>query len=182
MTIGSARLKERKGNELSFLLRRPRTNIRIRLAGAINGGPPGLRMRPLETERLLLRRVSQEDRGEISGREAWANTQHGKEIEAQKFLDFCFREYRESRMGPWGILLKYTGLLVGNCGFPHISFKQSTGEINYYVAPRYRGQGLATEAVMALLEFGFGDMGLNRIQGRCAPDKRVRKRYCRGRR
>lgn len=92
-------------------------------------------MHPLETERLLLRRLSQEDRGDIAGWEAWWNTQQGKEIAAQKFLDFCFREYRESRMGPWGILLKDTGLLVSNCGFPHFSFKQSTGEINYYIAP-----------------------------------------------
>jgi len=133
-------------------------------------------MRQLETERLLMSRLSQEDRGDIAGWEAWANTQHGKEIEAQKFLDFCFREYRESRMGPWGILLKDTGLLAGNCGLPHISFKQSTGEINYYIAPRYRGQGLATEAVMALLDFGFGDMGLNRIQGRCAFDDKSSER------
>lgn len=133
-------------------------------------------MHPLETERLLLRRLSQEDRGDIVGWEAWANTQQGKEIAAQKFLDFCFREYRESRMGPWGILLKDTGLLVGNCGFPHFSFKQSTGEINYYIAPRYRRKGLATEAVMALLEFGFGDMELNRIQGRCAPDNKSSER------
>jgi ribosomal-protein-alanine N-acetyltransferase len=133
-------------------------------------------MRPLETERLLLRRLDQEDHGDIASWEAWANTQHGREIEAQKLLDFCFREYRESRMGPWGILLKDTRLLVGNCGLPHINLKESTGEINYYIAPRYRGQGLATEAVMALLKFGFGDMELNRIQGRCAPDNKSSER------
>jgi len=133
-------------------------------------------MRPLETERLVLRGLRQEDLGDIAGWGAWANAQFGKEIEAQEFLDFCFREYRESRMGPWGILLKSTGLLVGNCGLPHISFKQGTGEINYYVAREYRGQGLATEALMALLGFGFGDMGLTRIQGRCAPDNRSSER------
>lgn len=90
---------------MSFLLLRPLTNLRIRLAEAIRGDPPRLRMRPLETERLLLRRLNQEDRGDIAGWEAWANTQHGNEVEAQKFLDFCFREYRESRINPWGIVI-----------------------------------------------------------------------------
>ena len=40
--------------------------------------------------------------------------------------------------------------------------------LNYFVAPRHRGQGLAPEAVKAILKFGFSDIGLTRIQARCA--------------
>jgi [ribosomal protein S5]-alanine N-acetyltransferase len=133
-------------------------------------------MRPLQTERLLLREFRQEDLGGIICWEAELNPPENDEIEAQKFLDFCFREYRESGIGPWGMWLKKTGLLVGNCGLPHISFKQGTGEVNYYVARQFRGQGLATEALGALLGFGFGDIGLTRIQGRCAPDNKRSER------
>jgi ribosomal-protein-alanine N-acetyltransferase len=42
--------------------------------------------------------------------------------------------------------------------------------VNYYVARRFRGQGLASEAVKALLDFGFRELGLLRIQARCAPN------------
>jgi RimJ/RimL family protein N-acetyltransferase len=71
------------------------------------------------------------------------------------------------------MLLKNTGGMVGNCGFCHINFNHKRGEVNYYVAPQYRGSGLASEALGALLEFGFGDIGLARIariQARCASD------------
>ena len=166
-------------NELSFLLRGPLTNVlwnRIGHARAINSAPPGVKMHPLETERLLLREFRQEDLGDVVRWEAEANTQDGNEIESQKFLDFCFGEYRKSGMGPWGMWLKDGGLLVGNCALPHISFKQGTGEVNYFVARQYRGQGLATEALRALLGFGFGEMGLVRIQGRCAPDNKGSER------
>jgi len=133
-------------------------------------------MRPLETERLLLREFRQEDLGGVIRWEVWVDPQHNNEIEAQKLLDYCFREYGKSGIGPWGMVVKKTGLLVGSCGLPHISFQQGTGEVNYYVARQYRGQGLATEALMAVLGFGFGDIGLTRIQGRCTPDNRSSER------
>jgi hypothetical protein len=57
------------------------------------------------------------------------------EVQAQQFLNFCFREYFISGMGPWGIPLKNTGDMVGNCG---INFNDKRGEVNYYVAPQYR--------------------------------------------
>jgi ribosomal-protein-alanine N-acetyltransferase len=87
--------------------------------------------------------------------------------EAQTFLDYCPREYREHGIGPWGMQLKTTGEIVGNCGFSDLD---RLGEVNYYVAPRLRGQGLEPEALIALLRFGFRDLGLARIQARCELD------------
>jgi ribosomal-protein-alanine N-acetyltransferase len=79
-------------------------------------------------------------------------------------------------MGPWAILLKESGSLVGNCGFCRIGYDRSSdkleyyGEVNYYVAPQHRGGGLATEALLSVLRFGFEEIRLTRIQGRCAPE------------
>jgi ribosomal-protein-alanine N-acetyltransferase len=42
--------------------------------------------------------------------------------------------------------------------------------VNYFVAPQHRGRGFAPEALRALLNFGFTDLGLLRIQARCEPD------------
>ena len=125
-----------------------------------------LKMPVLETERLVLRQLDQHDLRDII---AWeeATWVQNTDVAAQEFLDYCFREYRERGIGPWGIQLKQTRAIVGNCGFPHINFKSLCGEVNYYVAPRYRGQGLAPEALKALLKFGFQDIGLARIQARC---------------
>jgi ribosomal-protein-alanine N-acetyltransferase len=123
----------------------------------------------LETERLVLRKLEQDDLRDIVAWEDLPGTQSA-EIQAKEFLAYCFREYRVWGFGPWGILLKETGTIIGNCAFPHIIFDELCGEVNYYVAPRHRGKGLAPEALKALLQFGFGDIGLTRIQARCEPD------------
>ena len=54
------------------------------------------------------------------------------EVQAQQFLNFCFREYFISGMGPWGMLLKNTGGMVGNCGFCHINFNHKRGEVTFW--------------------------------------------------
>lgn len=139
---------------------------RIRRMIGLGSGQRILKMPVIETERLILRRFDQEDLKDIL---AWEDFPVGPshEVQAQEFLDYCFREYRERGIGPWGMQLKETREIVGNCGLPHINFKTLCGEVNCYVAPRHRGKGLATEALKALLEFGFRQVGLTRIQARC---------------
>ena len=122
--------------------------------------------RAINTERLLLRRFSQVDFQDVSDWEKSADAP--QEIVARQFLDFCFHEYKQRGQGPWAIVVKQTGKVVGNCGY--IGIRDFCGEVNYYIAPGYRGQGLATEAVSALLKYGFGDLDLVRIQARCRPD------------
>ncbi len=127
-----------------------------------------LKMRDLETARLLLREFRQTDVGDVS---RWADN-----FRAEEFLEFCFRSYHEWGMGPWAMLHKESGVIVGNCGFCRIRYDRISdaleyrGEVNYYVAPRSRGQGLASEALVAILEFGFCELRLTRIQARCAPE------------
>ncbi len=136
-----------------------------------------LKMSELETERLRLREFQQSDLPAVAG---WDET-----LRAEEFLAFCFRSYREWGMGPWamvfkettnGTTIKATGAIVGNCGFCRIRYEDAPGtfehcgEVNYYVAPQYRGKGLATEALRAVVQFGFGDLRLTRIQARCAPE------------
>jgi ribosomal-protein-alanine N-acetyltransferase len=123
----------------------------------------------LETERLVLRKFEQDDFKDVGAWGEFTSAQEA-EVEARKFLDFCFGEYRAGGAGPWAMQLKETGAIVGNCGFPHIIFPEHCGEVNYYVGFRHRGQGLAAEAVKGLLEFGFREIGLTRIQARCEPE------------
>jgi ribosomal-protein-alanine N-acetyltransferase len=128
-----------------------------------------LHMPTLETPRMVLRKLDPHDLTDII---AWNDFPIGQtaEGEARKILEYSRREYRERGIGPWGIQLRATRALVGNCGFPHIIFKDFCGEMNCYIASQHRGQGLATEALRALLKFGFQEIGLTRIQARCALD------------
>jgi ribosomal-protein-alanine N-acetyltransferase len=127
-----------------------------------------LKMTELETKRLRLRAFRESDLPDIA---RWDETSR-----ADKFLEFCVRSYREWGMGPWAMVLKETEVIAGNCSFCRIGYERDRGtleycaEINYYVALPYRGKGLASEALHAMLRFGFDDLRLTRIQGRCAPE------------
>jgi ribosomal-protein-alanine N-acetyltransferase len=125
-----------------------------------------LDMPVLETGRLVLRKFDLDD---LDGVVAWEEALAGRdrEAEARDFLEYCFHEYRERGIGPWTMHAKERGAIVGNCGIPHIQFRKHCGEVNYYVSPKYRGQGLAAEALQGILKFGFGELGLTRIQARC---------------
>jgi len=123
-------------------------------------------MRALETKRLLLRKFHSVDLKDIAGWEEVSGASSA-EVAARGFLDFCFREYRAGGIGPWAMLLKESRKIVGNCGFPHLDLKRNSAEVNYYVSPKHRGLGLATEALKALMRFGFEDMGLVQILARC---------------
>jgi ribosomal-protein-alanine N-acetyltransferase len=116
--------------------------------------------------RLLLREFRQAD----------VETFHVKDNFGRRVSEFCFDSYREWGMGPWAMQYKERGVIVGNCGFCRIRYDRISdaleycGEVNYYVAPRSRGQGLASEALVAILTFGFCELRLTRIQARCAPE------------
>ena len=126
-----------------------------------------LKMADLETEHLRMRAFQPDDVARIA---YWESLAH-----AEKFIDFCLHSYREWSMGPWALLLT-DGVAVGNCSFCRISYDRAgasfeyCGEVNYYIAPLYRRQGFASEALRAVVKFGFDELRLTRIQGRCAAE------------
>jgi RimJ/RimL family protein N-acetyltransferase len=61
--------------------------------------------------------------------------------------------------------LAETGELAGDCVLFWRSQEHQKGEVGYTFNPAYRGRGLATEAVGALLRLGFEGLGLHRITG-----------------
>jgi len=124
-------------------------------------------MRVLETDRLVLRPFAEGDLEQIATWFEGLMKQQERNATASKFLDHCFREYQRRGIGPWAMVLKVSSEVVGHCGFPHLDERRRIGEVNYMVADPYRRRGLATETVRALLQFGFEDLQLNRIQARC---------------
>jgi len=62
--------------------------------------------------------------------------------------------------------LAETGELVGDCMLFWHSQEHKQGEVGYVFNPAFRGRGLATEAVGALLRLGFVGLGMHRIAGR----------------
>ena len=57
--------------------------------------------------------------------------------------------------------------LLGSTGFHALNWQVPKGEIGYWVHSEHAGQGYASEATQALTGFGFGVLGLRRIEIRC---------------
>ncbi len=66
--------------------------------------------------------------------------------------------------------LRITGELIGNCGLRLKEAGAHEGGIGFELDPDYWGQGYATEAAQAMVEFGFSEFGLHRIWARCLAD------------
>lgn len=62
--------------------------------------------------------------------------------------------------------------MIGFCGLRPIG-ESADVEILYGIAPRLWGQGLATEAARAVLDFGFRAAGLSRIYAGADPPNRA---------
>ncbi|HET8527265.1 MAG TPA: GNAT family N-acetyltransferase, partial [Actinomycetota bacterium] len=61
------------------------------------------------------------------------------------------------------------GRYVGGAGLSWDPFKVG-GEIGYWISGEFEGRGLVTRAVRALLDIGFGEIGLHRIEIKAGTD------------
>lgn len=60
------------------------------------------------------------------------------------------------------------GNLVGMCGFNEISEPNRSANIGYWLGIKFLGRGIMERSVKALVDYGFSQMGLNRIAISCA--------------
>jgi ribosomal-protein-alanine N-acetyltransferase len=66
--------------------------------------------------------------------------------------------------------LKATGQLIGNCGIRLESAEARQADIGYELDPKHWGQGYATEAARAMLQYGFSQLRVHRIWSWCVAD------------
>ena len=64
----------------------------------------------------------------------------------------------------------YRGELVGLAGFNHYDYQHQWGAIGYWLCASCTGKGVITRVVQTLLEYGFVENNLNKIEIRCAEE------------
>jgi [ribosomal protein S5]-alanine N-acetyltransferase len=84
--------------------------------------------------------------------------------EAHELVDRLAREQREEGAVRWGLTLAGDDTVVGLLGYNYWSTDHHRAGLGYDLKRSLWGQGLATEALRAVLEFGFGPMALNRVE------------------
>jgi|SRR5215210_3108499 len=128
-------------------------------------------MKILETKRLVLRRLELGDLdslcalyGDPEVRRYFPEgtlTREETKAELEWFLN-GHPEYPD--LGLWATIQKDTDSFVGRCGLlPWTIDGRPEVEVAYLLAKRYWGQGLATEAAQAILDYGFERLDLSRL-------------------
>jgi ribosomal-protein-alanine N-acetyltransferase len=131
----------------------------------------------LETERLLLRQLKNEDSRDIfhyfSKDEVtkYYDLESFNEIgQAEELIHTWNQRYQEQKGFRWGITIRNVDKIIGTCGFHNLSKDNFKAEIGYELTPEYWRQGIMTEVLKAILDFGFVELELNRIEAFIDPD------------
>ncbi|HKM34653.1 MAG TPA: GNAT family N-acetyltransferase [Lachnospiraceae bacterium] len=136
----------------------------------------------LETNRLVLREIRINDAEAIydylSDSEVIKYLEGSTDsIEEAKGYISCISEGYEKRTDiRWGIELKENNTLIGDCGLGHINEPKTPTELGYILSKKYWNKGYMSEALKAILEYGFEELRLHRIQGWTHPDNIISSR------
>lgn len=102
-----------------------------------------------------------------------------EEKDAQKYLDW-FESRFKARLGiRWGIALKKSEHIIGTAGFNNFQ-KNHRASLGYDLQFDHWNKGITTEALKAIIMFGFQELEINRVeaevmQGNIASEKVLEK-------
>ena len=127
----------------------------------------------LRTPRLTLRRLMVTDapdmyeyasRHEVSEYLTWYP--HPTRAYTREYLQYLGGRYAAGMFYDWGIVYEPDGKMVGTCGFTAFHCTSDAAEVGYVLNPEYWGRGIAKEALLRVLQFGFEELKLHRIEAR----------------
>lgn len=132
----------------------------------------------LDTARLRLRRWNDRDRAPFSAINADPEVmEHFPSLltadASDQLIDRIEQHFEEHGFGLWAVETKDDHRLVGFCGLAVPTFVTNftpAVEIGWRLAREHWGRGYATESARAVLDFGFGSAGLDRILSWAVPD------------
>lgn len=124
----------------------------------------------LETERLRLREITEEDAEAIFsyfsqdivtrfyGQESFVSIE-----QAKSFVELFSKNFAEKRGIRWGIERKGIKGIIGTIGLNAWMPKHKRAEIGYDLHPVYWRKGYTSEAAEKVLSYGMKELGLTRI-------------------
>lgn len=131
----------------------------------------------LETDRLILRPMRMRDAQDlfdyardpqVSRHVLW--DAHASIRDSRQFLRGAIRQYRKGQPSSFAITLKDSGRMIGTVGFMWINLDHLSAEVGYSLSRDYWNQGIMTEALRAVIAFGFDTLRLNRIEAQHETD------------
>jgi RimJ/RimL family protein N-acetyltransferase len=130
----------------------------------------------LGTERLVLRELTASDANDLH--QALGDPQSMRfyphpfsSEEVLAWIRWSQRSYAENGHGLWGMVLRDTGELVGDCGLVVQDVDgERLVEVGYHVKPTHQRRGLASEAAGACRDHAFRNLGVDRLIALIRPE------------
>ena len=123
----------------------------------------------LETKRLILREMTPHDVDDLlevlSDPEAMQfYPQPFDRQMTQTWIERNIQRYSQHGFGLWALIFKENGKLIGDCGSVVQAVDGVEGiEVGYHIRPDLWGKGLATEAAQACRDYGFSQLGFDKL-------------------
>ena len=125
----------------------------------------------LQTERLLLRKLSQKDENEIYFLRSdervnkYIDRPRATSLEdAHNFINKTNHAIENNECIDWAITFKNESNLMGTICLWNIDKEESKAEVGYELLPDFGGKGIAQEALLEVINFGFDVMKLQTIE------------------
>jgi len=130
----------------------------------------------LKTDRLLLRQVQYYDIKDMHRMRTDPEVMMHMDIEipqsindTQKKFEQEIESFSQGDSVYWAIILKSSNEFIGGAGYWRLIKEHYRAEIGYQLLPKYWRKGLSIEALKAIIQFGFKEMGLHSIEGNVNP-------------
>jgi RimJ/RimL family protein N-acetyltransferase len=136
----------------------------------------------LETRRLLLRELTQQDKASLadvlSDSEAMKFYTHAlSDTEVEEWIDWNLRNYRQYGFGLWAVVLKSSETVIGDCGLTYQDIEgQKLPEIGYHIRESFCNRGYAAEAARACIQYAFENLGLPMVYVYTDPNNKPSRR------
>ena len=128
----------------------------------------------IETERLLLRKININDADdifeyasvpEITTFLLWET--HRSKSDSLDFIKFADEQFNNKTSIIWGIVIKNGNKLIGTIDIRNWNMIHNCGEIGYVISKKYWNMGYVSEAMAAVIKYGFKELLLNRVEAHC---------------
>jgi RimJ/RimL family protein N-acetyltransferase len=104
---------------------------------------------------------------------------HKDKSETREWIEHAMHVSSSNEELKWAI--EHDGKAIGSIGFHEITWqiramRLDRGELGYWLAPAYQRKGIMTEAVQAVVRYGFETVGLHKIFVQCMAENVASRR------